>query len=41
MLHFELYSSIPKKTKKYLGGNWLESQKPKNLLDPSIYFPKG
>jgi murein DD-endopeptidase MepM/ murein hydrolase activator NlpD len=38
MLHFEVYSSMPKQTKKYLGGNWLGSQKPKNLLDPTNLF---
>lgn len=35
MLHFEVYSSKPIKSKKYLGGNWFGTNNPKNLLDPS------
>ncbi len=35
MLHFEVYSSIPSKSNKYLGGNWFGDKKPKNLEDPT------
>ena len=38
MLHFELYNSIPKKSKMYSGGNWFERSKPDNLLNPATYL---
>lgn len=38
MLHFELYNSIPKKSKMYSGGNWFERAKPDNLLNPATYL---
>lgn len=38
MLHFELFDSIPKQSKYYLGGNWFEGAKPKNLLNPTDYL---
>lgn len=38
MLHFEVYSSIPNKNNKYLGGNWFDDNKPKNLLNPKNYL---
>ncbi len=41
MLHLELFSSNPiAEHKKYLGGNWFEKQRPKNLLDPAIKLQK-
>lgn len=36
MLHFELYTSKPKETKKYLGGNWFGSKKPSYLVNPNL-----
>ena len=36
MLHFELYKSKPNQNKNYLGGNFFNNIKPKDLLDPSI-----
>jgi len=36
MLHFELYSSQPFDSTKYLGGNWFGNNKLKNLLNPEI-----
>ena len=38
MLHFELYKSKPKQNKNYLGGNYFDNNKPKNLIDPSIFL---
>ena len=38
MLHFELYSSKPDKSNKYLGGNWFGTNKPKKLLNPNNYL---
>ena len=38
MLHFELYKNNPIKSKKYLGGNWFNKNKPDNLLDPLEYL---
>lgn len=38
MLHFELYKNNPIKSKKYLGGNWFNRNKPENLLDPIEYL---
>lgn len=38
MLHFEVFKSMSIKNKKYLGGNWFGKNKPKNLIDPNIYF---
>ena len=38
MLHFEVYISRPKITKKYLGGNWFGDSKPKNLINPTNYL---
>ena len=38
MLHFEAYSSMPDKNKKYTGGNWFGSGIPKNLLNPKNYL---
>ena len=35
MLHFELYESRPEFSKRYLGGNWFGSEKPRGLLDPT------
>ncbi len=37
MLHLELFMDNPiTKHEKYLGGNWFSSQKPDQLLDPTI-----
>lgn len=38
MLHLEVYSSKPKLTKKYIGGNWFGNKKPENLLDPNHHI---
>ena len=39
MLHFELYGSDAiEADKNYLGGNWFNKNKPKQLLDPSEYL---
>jgi murein DD-endopeptidase MepM/ murein hydrolase activator NlpD len=38
MLHFEVYNSKPIKNEKYLGGNWLGENKPKDLIDPNKYL---
>jgi murein DD-endopeptidase MepM/ murein hydrolase activator NlpD len=38
MLHFELYTSLPKQGKEYLGGNWFRDKEPENLLDPTEYL---
>lgn len=36
MLHLELFSDHPIGThEKYLGGNWFDQERPKNLLDPT------
>jgi murein DD-endopeptidase MepM/ murein hydrolase activator NlpD len=37
-LHFEVYNSKPKLTKKYHGGNWLGFKKPEFLLNPNYYI---
>jgi murein DD-endopeptidase MepM/ murein hydrolase activator NlpD len=38
MIHLEVYSSKPKLTKEYIGGNWFGNKKPKNLLDPNHHI---
>ena len=38
MLHFEVYTSKPRKTKKCLGGNWFGSKKPRNLINPTLFL---
>lgn len=38
MLHLEVYTSKPENSKKYLGGNWFEKNKPKNLINPKIFI---
>lgn len=39
MLHFELYNNESQnETTNYLGGNWFDNRKPKNLLDPTNYL---
>ena len=38
MLHFEIYTSKPHETKKYLGGNWFGNNKPINLINPNNYM---
>ncbi len=38
MLHFELYKSIPIKSKFYIGGNWFSNKKPEELLNPTNYI---
>ena len=41
MLHFEVYRSKPFETRKYLGGNWLRTEKPKNLLNPRRFLDEN
>lgn len=38
MLHFEVYKTIPLKNNRYLGGNWFENKKPRNLINPNSYL---
>jgi hypothetical protein len=39
MLHFGLYSENPiTADENYLGGNWFNTNKPSNLLDPTEYL---
>ncbi len=40
MLHLEIYNSKPRQNKRYLGGNWFGTTKPKILLNPTYYLPK-
>ena len=38
MLHFELLKEPPTQSKKYNGGNWYGSKKPRYLLNPTSYL---
>ena len=40
MLHLETYNIKPNNTTEYLGGNWHNNRKPKNLLKPINYLKK-